>query len=111
MSFRDRHGFQRVPTEVSGSHSSSHDQYDIERNGGEHFRISTPTRPENPVTYNDREPLQPRNIQSHSTFDTNTSMDYGGYHFVSQAQQMPDTSVLMSDEVISGSLTNGTRMS
>ena len=109
MSFRDRHGFQRE-AEIYGSHSSSHDQYDIERNGGERFRVSTPTRP-SPIIFNSSEPLLPRN-NNNSMFDTNTSMEYnGGYHYVSHAQQRPDTSVLLSDEVISGSLTNGTRMS
>ena len=105
MSFRDRHGFLR-DSEVSGSHTSSHDQYDIERSGEDRFHISTPTRPETRVILESSE--IPQNIPSHSTIDPNTSM---GYQFVGHSNQRPDTSVLLSDEVISGSLTNGNRMS
>ena len=115
MSFRDRPGFPR-DAEISGSHTSSHDHFDVERNGGDRFRVSTPTRPEPPVAYDSTERLLPPDTySSHSNFDRHPQLaEYGGYQFVgrstrTRAQQ--DTSVLLSDEVISGSLTNGNRMS
>ena len=112
MSFRDRAGFLR-DTEISGSHTSSQgSHFDIERNGGDRIRVSTPTRLENPVSFNTTEQLLPPDYQnSHSNLERNSSMEYGGYQFVGNPRHRHDTSVLLSDEVISGSLTNGNRMS
>ena len=112
MSFRDRPGFPR-DVEISGSHTSSQDHYDVERNGGERYRVSTPTRPEHPVAHNSTEHLLPPDTySSHSNFDRHpSSVEYGGYQFVGRSRATHDTSVLLSDEVISGSLTNGNRMS
>ena len=110
MSYKDRTGLLRN-SEISGS-PSSQDRYDIERNGEERFRVSTPTRHERTLAFNSTERLLPPDNQGHSTtFERNSSMDYGGYQYVGHPRQRPDTSVLLSDEVISGSLTSGNRMS
>ena len=113
MSFRDRAGFLRdTSREISGSHTSSQDQYDIERNGRERFHASTPTRLEHPVAFNSIEQQLPPDYQnSHSNLERNPSMEYGGYQFVGHPRHRNDTSLLLNDEVISGSLTNGNRMS
>ena len=113
MSFRDRPGFSRGG-EVAGSHTSSHDYFDLERNGGDRIRVSTPTRLDPPVAHNSTEQLLPPDTYSgHSNVERNpSSVEYGGgYQSYGRLRPTQETSVLLSDEVISGSLTSGNRMS
>ena len=113
MSFRDRQGYLR-DGEASGSHTSSKDHFDVERNGGDRFRVSTPTRLDPQVAYGSTEQLLPPDTYSgHSNFERNTlSGEHGnGYQNYGRPRPTRDTSVLLSDEVISGSLTSGNRMS
>lgn len=114
MSYRDRAGFLRdTSREISGSHTSSQDPYDIERNGRDRFRVSTPTTIEHPVVFNSTEQHLPTDYQNgHSTLERNpSSVEYGGYQFRGHPRQRHDANILLNDEVISGSLTNGNRMS
>ena len=113
MSFRDRQGYLR-DREASGSHTSSKDHFDVERNGGDRFRVSTPTRLDPPIAHNSTDQLLPPDTYSgHSNVERNpSSMEYGGgYQNYGRLRPTQDTSVLLSDEVISGSLTTGNRMS
>ena len=111
MSYRDRAGYLR-DAEISGSHSSSPRQYDVERNAGgsERFHVSTPTRIESQFSFNSTPQLFPPQNHGHPN-ESHTPMDYQSYQNSGAIRHRPDTSVLLSDEVISGSLTNGNRMS
>ena len=111
MSYRDRAGYLR-DAEISGSHSSSPRQYDVERNAGgsERFHVSTPTRIESQFSFNSTQQLFPPQNHGHPN-ESHTPMDYQSYQNSGPIRHRPDTSVLLSDEVISGSLTNGNRMS
>ena len=113
MSFMDS-GIQR-DNELSCSNSTSQEQF----NGRVTERLlhnSTPTRYENPVIFSPSQPSLPQHLQNTHppTFESHRSgspMDYGGHSFGGPAQQVPSTNVLLSDEVVSGSLTDGKRMS
>ena len=107
MSFRDNE-IQRN-SELSGSTSTSQEQFS-ERLTERLLSNSTPTRSENPAIFNNGHPSLPQHLQD-PYHRNHYPMEHGEDSFGGTAQQMPSTGVLLSDEVISGSPTNGKKMS
>ena len=108
----------RHENEISGSTNCTlpQDQRSDRGTGGEDFRISTPTRSQERPAFFDGERSLPGNYQSgypptNGALRNNHTIECGSYSAGGYGTHGPSASVLLSDEVISGSLTNGNRMS